>query len=32
MDIRTSKANADSMVARILEITPSVEVRHANYL
>ena len=32
MDIRTSKANADSMVARILEINPSVEVKHAHYI
>lgn len=32
MDIRTSRENADRMVERILEINPSVEVRHANYL
>ena len=32
MDIRTSKEKADKMVAQILSLNPSVEVKHANYL
>ena len=32
IDVRTSRDNADRMVARIREINPAVEVRHANYL
>ena len=32
MDIRTSRENADKIVARIREINPGIEVKHANYL
>lgn len=32
MDIRTSKENADRIVAQILKVNPAVEVKHANYL
>lgn len=32
MDIRTSRENADRIVARIREINPAIEVKHANYL
>ena len=32
IDIRTSRENADGIVARIREINPAVEVKHANYL
>ena len=32
IDIRTSRENADGIVARIREINPAVEVIHANYL
>ena len=32
MDIRTSKENADKIVAQILKVNPGVSVEHANYL
>lgn len=32
MDIRTSKSNADKMVAQLLKANPSIEIKHANYL
>lgn len=32
MQIRTSRENADKMVAQILAANPSVEVKHANYI
>ena len=32
MDIRTSKENADKIVAQILKVNPGVVVEHANYL
>ena len=32
MDIRTSKENADKIVAQILKVNPGVAVEHANYL
>ena len=32
MDIRTSKDNADKIVAQILKVNPGVMVEHANYL
>lgn len=32
MDIRTSRENADKIVAQILKVNPAVEVKHANYL
>ena len=32
MDIRTSKENADKIVAQILKANPGVVVEHANYL
>ena len=32
MEIRTSKENADRMVAQILKVNPGVVVEHANYL
>ena len=32
MEIRTSRENADKMVAQILAANPSVEVKHANYI
>ena len=32
MDIRTSKENADKIVAQILKVNPGVVVDHANYL
>ena len=32
MDIRTSKDNADKIVAQILKVNPGVVVEHANYL
>lgn len=32
MDIRTSKENADRIVAQLTKANPSIEVKHANYL
>ena len=32
MEILTSKANADKMVAQILKVNPNVEVRTENFL
>ena len=32
MDIRTSKENADKMVAQLLGANPSIEVKHAHYI
>ena len=32
MDIRTSKENAEKIVAQILKVNPGVVVEHANYL
>lgn len=32
MEIQTSKANAEAIMAQLLKINPSIEVRHANYL
>lgn len=30
--IRTTKANADKMTARILAANPTAEIKHANYI
>ena len=32
MTVRTSKANADRIVAQLLQLKPTIEVRHANYI
>ena len=32
MDIRTSRATAEKMLARLLEINPAIEVKHAHYI
>ena len=32
MDIHTSKENADKMVAQLLRVNPSIEVKHVNYI
>lgn len=32
MDIRTSKENADKIVAQLLQLNPSIEIKHANLI
>lgn len=32
MDLRTSKDNADSIVAQLTRLNPSIEIKHENYL
>jgi hypothetical protein len=32
MDIRTSRETAEKMLARLLEINPAIEVKHAHYI